>query len=398
MAVKKVMPDLLDETFMPDLLDTLNANGGSVSGNLLSFFTAAAIANPWSARKGIVSTQYPKLEYDDFEALRFGLELPSSIYNKFYGNPLNLFNIVKNDFEGLGYRHRLPRGQKTEPYRLSDFCTYWPNAVAPLKMVLPSRIAYTTEGDAVKETRFYLQSEYNWNEDMAELDGFGGVGYGINALALYPSSGGAGVDYRAGVLMVCGNTVAICFGDLCLQDPNGTNLLSLFAGQQVEMMPLISNIPESVLPPQITKVGLSDINWDNVETYALGDGIIKVNVDDENARVLQDEYNKAAIVEFNAFCHDRSRHSVAVRLILKNRNSDYGADLENLYVAAFDENGNRIDATMKAQGDVWLRPNEIKQYRLVINSESITEWSTIRLYWGGIEMRAEPIHYNHYEY
>lgn len=397
MSVLKIMPDLLTPTFVPDLGDTLNWNGGRVSSCTLDYFTTKGIVNPWSWRKAMsVAYRQGNVTNEELPALNYGLQIAQTT-----GTPIALYNLVKQaPFYGRGFHHKLPQGGQADPYRISDFCSYWPNAVAPLKVFLPNRVAWTNDVSALAYENWAIEHDTSLSKLLWEADGEPAQGMFNGASVpwegLYPASGASGLDWRVGVLMVAdgGNTVALTFSKIQLYDGN-VNLVSLFQGKDVDVLPFMCNISRDVLPDNANFASINASQWSGIKCYAYPDGIIKIHFNEENDLTGQDQYSKASVAEFTANYHDEKRMSIAVRLTLirfDNQLNTYAKSIDNAYIGVYDESGNRV--TYDAMGTIWFSNNlDIYDHRSVFDG-NFGENYTVRVYWDGLEQREIPIRLN----
>jgi hypothetical protein len=138
MAVLDRIPALYTPTLAVDIRDTLRANDGEVTDNLLSFFQPDANIDMWSLRKPYFNNKIGVLEnseaqtagkkidgYEGVTTCRYGLSIAGGLGV----TPLDLYNNVgKNG----AVSYHLPEGGELSPYRLSDFCGYNPKASMPI--------------------------------------------------------------------------------------------------------------------------------------------------------------------------------------------------------------------------------------------------------------------------
>ena len=157
MAVQTILP--MVNLKAEDIRDTLNANGGSVTNDILTFFSTNAKINKWSLNK---PEDYKK-DFDLTEAERienhYSLNMDS--YQYLIGDPKVI--IVKdgridisNDTTGFLYKlckgtlgqfdYKLPKGGANSPYRLGDFRGYDPKAPSPIPVVEGGMYKYTNAG------------------------------------------------------------------------------------------------------------------------------------------------------------------------------------------------------------------------------------------------------------
>lgn len=108
---------------MDTIKNTLTSGGGSVSNDLLTFFTSNAKINIWSKWKPIlipadfVDNESTMKEYD------WGITIPSTtnLTTAYNGSSISDWN------------HKLPTGGSSGPYRLGDFRNYRSDATSPFK-------------------------------------------------------------------------------------------------------------------------------------------------------------------------------------------------------------------------------------------------------------------------
>lgn len=127
MAVHEILPTT--NLTGDDIRDTLNANGGSVDNNFLTWFGENSGLNVWSKYKPVIST-----------TLFFSLNLwKSSGYKGDNGKcGLNITTYSVETFKTAaqngttGWSYTPPQGGTTQPMRVGDFRGYNPSAVNPL--------------------------------------------------------------------------------------------------------------------------------------------------------------------------------------------------------------------------------------------------------------------------
>lgn len=98
--------------------DILNAAGGSVNNNLITFFQTGAKLNKWSRKKPVRHPKLFDLTDAEFKSVNFGLSVPS-------GSGSAASAVAQE------YIYQLPTGGTSQPYRLSDFKGYSTTAYAP---------------------------------------------------------------------------------------------------------------------------------------------------------------------------------------------------------------------------------------------------------------------------
>ena len=153
--------DLIPETNVKaeDIRDTLNANGGSVSNDLLTFFSTNAKVNKWARFKPESYKKNFDLTDEERMSNHYGLNLTSHQY--LFGSASNIVVTdgkvdISNDKNGFlyklcmgtigGFEYILPQGGENSPYRLGDFRGYNPSAVNPLPYVADGTYKYSDVG------------------------------------------------------------------------------------------------------------------------------------------------------------------------------------------------------------------------------------------------------------
>lgn len=148
------IPSLYTPTLATIIRDTLRDNDGEVTDNLLSFFRPDANINMWSLRKPYFNNKIGVLEnseaqtagkkidgYEGSTTCRYGLSIAGGLGV----TPLALYNHVgKNG----AISYHLPEGGEFSPYRLSDFCGYYPKASMPISGAYQGT-QKITQGEAV---------------------------------------------------------------------------------------------------------------------------------------------------------------------------------------------------------------------------------------------------------
>lgn len=146
MAVLEVLPDTYTPTLAADIRDTLNANGGKVTDTLTSFFTLAGNHNPWSKNK-IMHIPYKQGVATDAEKKTAGGGEPSvnrygiTLIGGYGTTPSIIYAVMRNAPEGFTYK--LPTGGEASPYRLADFCGYYPAAASPISSIFNDEVELT---------------------------------------------------------------------------------------------------------------------------------------------------------------------------------------------------------------------------------------------------------------
>lgn len=119
-----------------NIRDVLNAAGGSVGNNVISFFQPDAKINKWSRYKPVSHSKLFNLTDNDFKWVNFGIS------NDYIGSsartPKSLMDEAASgkDF----YPYIPPRGGEDSPFRISDFRGYDTNAEPPYVTECPNSI------------------------------------------------------------------------------------------------------------------------------------------------------------------------------------------------------------------------------------------------------------------
>jgi hypothetical protein len=232
------IPDRPNEVKMVDIRDTLNANGGSVTDNLITFFRPDANLAAFSRRKPHVNTRKPVIGYMETSDMakttladgrvirRYGLEMLGGLKN-----PSAVYVEVR-DNGGLGYRYPLPTGGQSQPYRLTDFCGYNPKAKVPLDTTFGNGYTF-----AYVSTDYVLAGrELKAGSDNSQL-------YRED---IYPTEDvdGNAKDMRRGVCIKTDTDEMVFVGGMNFLTGNYlTNPLSKLAGKTFEIFEFITDAP-----------------------------------------------------------------------------------------------------------------------------------------------------------
>lgn len=142
-----------------DIRDTLNAHGGSVNNDLLTFFSTSAKINKWARFKPESYKKNFDLTEDDRFANHYGLSMTG--YASLFGSASKIIVTdgkidISEDTNGFLYKlckgtlgqfdYILPKGGEDSPYRLGDFRGYNPIAVSPLPQVRTGTYKYSSNG------------------------------------------------------------------------------------------------------------------------------------------------------------------------------------------------------------------------------------------------------------
>lgn len=143
---------------LEDIRDTLNANNGSVTNVLGTFFKDAAKINKWA--------KYKPVSYKgDFPT--GGKQWSGDGSSTVWGMMVNIANAVSArggysvyQTPSINYSHILPSGGSNSPYRLQDFRGYYPKAkpiyIQPLDKGTTLEIYHDTT--ATKTEKFYFNA------------------------------------------------------------------------------------------------------------------------------------------------------------------------------------------------------------------------------------------------
>lgn len=120
-----------------NIRDILNAAGGNVNDNTISFFQPTAKINKWSAHKPVpgappgvdVTDPYSNSEWFLGSNGKCGLDVYTT------SNLSTLANYVLSHTVGERWKYILPKGGSSEPYRCGDFRGYWTDAIKPFSML-----------------------------------------------------------------------------------------------------------------------------------------------------------------------------------------------------------------------------------------------------------------------
>lgn len=350
MSYDKIVPR--DHLYWPDLVEFLNRNGAKVSGgDTISMFRKASMISPWSYWKPMVkSNDTDYIEEGEPQTLEYGITV-AKVENL---PPAELYKKVVEEFFGLGFYYHRPKGSNaypTEPYRFADFQGYWPNAIPPKKIHLPTRVAYVDELSEANDLRFGL-SPTNFNGTMAIhdglLDGRPEDRYCVNSgLPLWPSAS-ATDEWRGGVYMRIGGgdslegyytTEAVAFGSFTY-----LSVRSQFAGQVVEMLPIFANMPFDRYPEGVTKFGINASDWEGVTTYALPDGITNAIFDSEQEPNTQAQYSKARVLDVWSAYYTDNKDDVFVKLVLEGLYDNFNEPYSSVKISICNEFDTELDS------------------------------------------------------
>ena len=153
---------------MDTIKATLQGGGGSVSNDLLTFFTTGAKINPWSQYKPIsIPADFVDIPSSTWSAYDYGLTPPTT-------NSSNtvLKTAIQNP-SSVQWAFALPTGGSNSPYRLGDFRLYRSDATSPFySLSSPSNSVALNEGvDIELYCRFDSYDGQLGINDMSILNG-----------------------------------------------------------------------------------------------------------------------------------------------------------------------------------------------------------------------------------
>ena len=392
MSAYKVVPDKPNtdnhgQVPLVNLRDTLNVNGGNVSdADLRTYFGAYNGCNPMAARKPIIVGGNTTI-VDDMSAYNYGLSI-AKVTGK---SPLDLYDIVMGgDYNSLGYKYSRPTGGEAAPYRFSDFCGYWPNAISPITVLISGRMPYSGDNSALTSIRYPISGDWDFVNRVGILDGVpqNGTHWNIPTTAICPHAVGEGMSYRFGVLMYDpdnSSNSCVAFSQFPLANEStidDTNLVSMYQGREIKFMPFISNVSSGYYPDGVLVKNINPNDWGGTECYALPIGVFGVYFDDSSNPERQDQYDRVRIVEFNGFYNKDGKTGVYARLILTGWGQQSYNPIYGLTISIHDANGNRLD--FKSFGNVGLGANfDISDiYTAQFNTNQTFEGCTLRVSWG----------------
>lgn len=117
--------------------DVLNADGGSVSNDVTTFFTAGAKINKWAKYKPVSYRKDFNLTDEERKSVYWGISnIPEFrrlgyLFNFVNGNTSSP-NIPECGLQPEYFSYSLPSGGSASPYRLEDFCRYDTDAKPPI--------------------------------------------------------------------------------------------------------------------------------------------------------------------------------------------------------------------------------------------------------------------------
>ena len=134
---------------VPEVGNVLNAAGGSINVNkALEYFTTAAKINKWSKEKPMSYSKNEPLTYNEKMSTNFGLtNIPvfsriGSMFN-FMNGSTNSSDAPSCGFQSEYFKHQLPTGTSSSPYRLADFRGYDTTAIPPVGSIGQTNFGYS---------------------------------------------------------------------------------------------------------------------------------------------------------------------------------------------------------------------------------------------------------------
>lgn len=174
-----------------DIRDTLNANGGSVNNNVSSAFKEAANINPWSKKKPVGYTKdfcqdfsQTKPNYDAHwwkgNDRKCGMNI-THLYSLAGDNLQQMIDLYKS---GNAWTYSPPKGGQTEPFRLTDFAGYCPNARSFFQSYISKGQVYTINrsDETTLTISWYNNEDYSGNS--LNITDFGTLGEGLQEARL----------------------------------------------------------------------------------------------------------------------------------------------------------------------------------------------------------------------
>lgn len=166
-----------------NIRDVLNAAGGSVTNETITFFSTSAELNKWARYKPESYKKNFDLTEDERNTNRYGLALSSA--GSLFGSGVKptTGNIdISEDYNGFLYKlckgtlgqfeYILPSGTANSPYRLGDFRGYNSDAVNPLPVPRAGTYKYTSAGAVDIHMTINTPSVNGLTMDLLSTDGY----------------------------------------------------------------------------------------------------------------------------------------------------------------------------------------------------------------------------------
>lgn len=160
-----------------NIRDVLNAAGGSVNNNVISFFCASAKINKYSKYKPVRHVELFRLNDNLYKEANYGYRIPDPVNLPAYINGVKGSAIpsqwAKPDDASYeiqhGWYYQLPTGGNSQPYRLSDFIGYNTDAKHSLfgEVLAPAQINQNTTSMYVSlDTGTFSLSDFSHFNNM----------------------------------------------------------------------------------------------------------------------------------------------------------------------------------------------------------------------------------------
>lgn len=160
-----------------NIRDVLNAAGGSVNNNVISFFSASAKINKYSKYKPVRHVELFRLNDNLYKEANYGYRIPNPVNLPAYVNGVKGISIpsqwAKPDDASYeiqhGWYYQLPTGGNSQPYRLSDFIGYNTDAKHSLfgEVLAPAQINQNTTSMYVSlDTGTFSLSDFSHFNNM----------------------------------------------------------------------------------------------------------------------------------------------------------------------------------------------------------------------------------------
>lgn len=177
-----VIPDT-NVNLATNIRDVLNAAGGSVGNNVISFFKPEAKINKWARYKPVSYKNDIRLTEREFKFANYGLS------NLYIGKTMTPKMLMDEAINGTDfYPYILPKGGQDSPYRLSDFCLHNTNAEPPYVAQAPASLE-AAQFPAYVGYSLYLNPSVNSELKITDLASFEDVIGSISKIGILWTSG-----------------------------------------------------------------------------------------------------------------------------------------------------------------------------------------------------------------
>lgn len=266
MSVLERIPALYYQTLAVDIRDTLRGNDGEVTDNHLSFFQPKAGINWASLRKPVVNSKIGVLTNEEMATSGAEIDSISGTYTtKRYG--LNIAGrnsgITLQDLYvtvqklGNGVVYYLPTGGEAEPYRLSDFNGYYPDAPQPLFGAL--------QGEVV------LNSATEVSLDYFEATGSKEGALTFNDLYESTDENGNKIEWRKGLVLLDTENLRYRF----VLDKITASFIQNNQEKTFNAVQFLTSLPYTTL---IDTNSVVNQEWKNHRIYAIPDGMFTLTI------------------------------------------------------------------------------------------------------------------------